>query len=143
MAARFDISMLGDKALSDSLAALPENLERKVLQRALRNTGKFYLTLAKARAPKETGKLSAGLKLKPLKRRKGRVGVSIQTPTRAELGIDPQRRGFYPAHQELGTRHLPPDPYLRGTLQTARNALLGVLRAEVDNGIERELTKGK
>ena len=42
--ARFDISLLGSEALSQALAALPENLERKVLQRALRNAGKFYKT---------------------------------------------------------------------------------------------------
>lgn len=169
MAARFDISMLGSQALSEALAALPEKLERRVVTRATRAAGKFFLTLAKGRAPKETGKLAQTLKLKSLKRRKGRVGVSIQTGTREELGLlaaassraratATQRRGlergilrhyqaalrwYYPAHVELGTKDTAPNPYLRGTLQTARGALLGILRQEIDNGIERELTKGR
>lgn len=159
--ARFDISMLGDKALSETLAALPEKLERRVLTKALRNVGKFYLTLAKAKAPKETGALSQGLTLRSLKRKRGRVGVLIQTPTREALGIVSRTRisfagtgerlrvvrgkttGYYPAHQELGTQHLPPTPYLRGTLQEKRQTLLNILRLEIDTGIERELVKGR
>lgn len=169
---RFDISMLGDKALSEALAALPDNLERKVLTRAMRDGGKFLLTLTQAAAPVSTdprdthrGRLKATLKLRPLRRRKGRVGVAIQTGTREELGIVAVTRisfegsgsglrvkrgkttSYYPAHvelghkTELGTRTVPPNPYMRGPLHSAREAVLAVIRQSVDAGIERELTK--
>lgn len=180
MANRFDISMLGDKELSAALAALPDNLERKVLARAMRDGGKFLLTLTQAAAPVSTdpkdphrGRLKATLKLRTLRRRKGRVGVSIQTGTREELGIVAQAaaraksratsrrglergvlrhfqaglRGYYPAHvelghkTELGTRTVPPNPYLRGPLHSAREAVLAVIKQSVDAGIERELVK--
>ncbi len=146
--ARFDISMLGDTALSETLAGLTEKMERTVITRATRDAGKFLLTLTKAAAPvsqdprdPHRGQLKATLKLRALRRRKGRVGVAIQTGTRAELGIDPKDKGYYPAFRELGTRKLPPLPYMRGPLHSAREAVLAVLRQSIDQGIERELKK--
>ncbi len=148
MANRFDISLLGDTALAETLASLPEAMERKVLTRAMRDGGKFLLPLTQAAAPVSAdprdphrGRLKATLKLRSLRRKKGRVGVAIQTGTRGELGLGPKDTGYYPAFRELGTRKLPPLPYMRGPLHTAREAVLAVLRQSVDAGIERELKK--
>src|SRR5512139_447967 len=143
---RFDISMLGSKELSAALAQLPEKLERRVLSRALRQAGKFYQTLAAARAPRDRGKLATSFKVRALKRRKGRVGVMIQTGTRAQLGIDPKQRGFYPAHLEFGHRdragvHHAANPFMRSSLRTGQNAIFAILRTELDNGIEAEMRK--
>ena len=140
---RFDISMLGVPELSKALAALPDKLERKILTKALRQAGKFYLTLAKAKAPRDEGRLSSTMKLRALKRRKGRVGVMIQTGTRAQLGIDPKYKGYYPAHTEFGHRdragvHHAANPYMRTSLKTGESAIFAILRQEIDNGIERE-----
>lgn len=138
---RFDISILGAPELSRALAALPEKLERKILTKALRQAGKFYQTLAAARSPRDRGKLSSSYKVRALKRRKGRVGVLIQTGTRAQLGIDPKQRGFYPAHVEFGHRdragvHHAANPFMRSSLRTGQNAIFAILRQEIDNGIE-------
>lgn len=145
---RFDISLLGDTALSETLAGLSEQMERTVLAKAMRDGGKFLLTLTQAAAPVSTdphdphrGRLKATLTLRTLRRRKGRVGVAIQTGTRAELGLSPKDKRYYPAFRELGTRKLPPDPYLRGPLHSAREAVLAVLRQSINDGIERELRK--
>lgn len=140
---RFDMGMLGAPALEKALAALPDKLERKILIRAMRQVGKFYMALAKARAPRDTGKLGATMKVRSLKRRKGRVGVMIQTGTRTQLGIDPKQRGYYPAHTEFGHRdragvHHPANPYMRTSLKTGESAIFAILRQEIDNGIERE-----
>lgn len=138
---RFDISILGAPELSKALADLPANLERKVLTKALRQAGKFYQTLAAARAPRDRGKLATTFKVRALKRRKGRVGVMIQTGTRAQLGIAPQNKGYYPAHVEFGHRdvagvHHAADPYMRSSLRTGQQAIFAILRQELDNGIE-------
>lgn len=138
---RFDISLLGVPELSRALAALPEKLERRVLTKALRQAGKFYQALAAARAPRDRGKLATSFKVRALKRRKGRVGVMIQTGTRAQLGIDPKQRGFYPAHVEFGHRdragvHHGANPYMRSAIRTGQNAIFAILRQELDNGIE-------
>lgn len=138
---RFDISILGAPELSRALAALPETLERKVLTKALRQAGKFYMALAKARAPRDAGRLSGTMKLRAMKRRKGRIGVTIMTGTRAQLGIDPKQKSYYPAHIELGYRdvsgtHHPANPYMRTSLKTGESAIFAILRQELDNGIE-------
>lgn len=144
--ARFDISILGAPELSKALAELPDKLERRVMIKATRETGKFFLTLAKARAPKESGKLASTMKLRAMRRKKGRVGVRIMTGTRAELGIDPKERGYYPAHVEFGHRdrsgnQVAAVPFFRGPLHSSREALFAVMRQEIDTGIERELTR--
>jgi HK97 gp10 family phage protein len=138
---RFDISLLGAPELSKALAALPDKLERKVLTKALRAAGKFYLTLAKASAPRDEGRLASTMKLRALKRRRGRVGVMVQTGTRSALGIDPKQRGYYPAHLEFGHRdragvHHPPVPFMRRSLKTGESAIFAILRQEIDAGIE-------
>lgn len=143
---RFDISILGAPELTKALAALPANLERKVLTKALRQAGKFYQTLAQARAPRDRGKLATTMRVRALKRRKGRVGVMIQTGTRAQLGIDPKQRGYYPAHTEFGHRdragvHHAANPFMRSALRTGQNAIFAILRTEIDNGIEAEMRK--
>lgn len=143
---RFDISILGAPELSKALAELPANLERKILTKALRQAGKFYQTLAQARAPRDRGKLATTMRVRALKRRKGRVGVLIATGTRAQLGIDPKQRGYYPAHTEFGHRdragvHHAADPYMRSSLRTGQNAIFAILRQEIDNGIEAEMRK--
>lgn len=137
---RFDIRLLGSEQLSRDLAALPEKLERKVLTKALRQAGKYYLTLAKARVPRDEGRWASTLRVRALKRRKGRVGVMIRVGTRAELGIDPKQRGFYPAHQEFGHRdragvHHPPLAPMRISLKTGESAILGIVRQELEAGI--------
>lgn len=141
---RFDISLLGAPALSQALAALPEKLERKVMTKALREVGKFYRTLAAARAPRDRGKLATTMRVRAMKRRRHRVGIMVQTGTRSQLGIDPKQRGYYPAHTEFGHRdragvHHAANPFMRSSLRTGQTAIFAILRQEIDNGIEREM----
>lgn len=139
--ARFDITMLNAPELVRALEALPDNLERKVLQRAMRDSASFLLPLARARAPKRTGATAHTLFVRAMPRRKGRVGYLLLTGTRADLGIPADAPYYYPAAAEFGTRRQPPRPWLRPTLQGAREALLAVMRQSVDAGIEREMRK--
>lgn len=91
---RFDISLLGDAALSQALARLPEKLERTVLTRALREGTQFLKGLSQPRVPRGKKQKGGGrhladtLKVKAMKRKKNRVGYLLQTGTRVELGIE-------------------------------------------------------
>lgn len=111
------------------------------MRQALRQAGKYYMALAKARAPRESGRLSTTMRLRSLKRRKGRIGIMVQTGTRSQLGIDPKQRGYYPSHVEFGHRdrsgvHHAANPYMRSSLRTGQQAIFAILRQELDNGIE-------
>lgn len=151
--AKFNIDMLGAPELSTALAALPDTLERKVMVQATKKAAQFFLTAAQGRAPvsadprdKHRGKLKSTMKLTAMKRSRRRVGYLVQTGTRAELGIpsgvNPRTGkpyGYYPAHLEFGTQKQAPNPYMRSALQGAHEALLAILRQEIDNGIERAM----
>ena len=160
--ARFDIQLLGDKELQRMLADMTEKLERKVLVGAFRKVGRQVQQDAERRVPLRQVRLQVGLEkrrirqlqrvaqkfarlrnnltLKPLRRRKHRIGYMVVTGTRQQLGI--QGTYYYPAHVELGhagphgsARRTRPHPYLRPAIKN--EALLGMLTSEIRAGIER------
>lgn len=159
---KYNIGLLGDAALSERLRNLPDILERTVLKEALQIGAQAILHDAKRRAPRgKTGLLEAGLHVRPLKRKRGRVGFMVRTGTREQMGIGPHERGYYPAHVELGhavgrrqsrralvkalvrlefgTRMVPPHPYLRPALIENQGTILEILRQELRWRLEDEL----
>lgn len=137
--ARFDISLLGDVELERKLQALPEKLERKVIRQAIRKGGQPILRDARANANKLTGAMARSIKLRAMKRKKGRIGVRIQTGTRLELGIRADDPYYYPAIVEFGdgdTRR--PYRFMRGALDRNQHRSLTVMRDEIARGIARE-----
>lgn len=166
--ARFDISILGDKELEEVLKFLPENLERKVLNKAIKEAARFVLDDAKAHAPKDTGALKQALHIRTMKRKRGRIGYLVASGTREELGIKAGAKGFYPASQHYGwfpakvkgayrsrfanDRHLrrylkaeygglrvPAKPYLRNALLGDQARVLNHVR----DALRRRLESGK
>lgn len=131
---RFTLDLSGDQALLTQLEQLPDRLERRVLREAVRDAAQPILARARTNisAIRVTGvatdPLRRGMRIRALRRRRGRVGVSVQTPTRQELGIAPSARWYYPAHIELGTRRTPALPYLRLALEQARGEASNILR---------------
>ena len=147
MANRFDISLLGDKALADTFAGLTEALEKKVLTRALKEATVFFQKTLSPRLPRSSPRRRTGshladtLRVVQLRRKKGRVGYRVTSGTREQLGIVPKDKHFYPAVLEFGTKTRPPHPVWRSALQQDRETLLAIVRQGVDAGIERELKK--
>lgn len=186
MADRFNIALLGDKELSAKLAGMTEKLERKVLSQAFRKAALTIkadaerrvgsgsrsavqlrgrqrglpLTARQVGRLRRQGALVVGirnsLRAQALKRRKGRVGYSVVTGTRAQLGIT--GRYYYPAHvekghgpphrvrhgtnaavrREFGSRRTPPHPFLRPALKQNEGALMSQIAEDIRTGIERE-----
>lgn len=172
--ARFDFTFLGDEKLAKQLAELPEKLERSILARAIRDAtrtvllpairastpvGRPYTRVTRGRSDlsaqggafrriryrQETGgRLRASLKVRALRRRKGRVGSAVQVGTRAQLGI--QGRGFYPAHLEFGfdtargnRRVTTRQRFMKTPLLASRSAWLRAVASGMRAGIEREV----
>jgi HK97 gp10 family phage protein len=170
--------------LSQRLGALTEKVERNILSAAFRTAARTVLADAQRRAPTRAVTLAPGTKkrratqlrrlalrfarlrnsmsLKPLRRRKGRVGYTVITGTRDAMGIDPSSRYYYPAHVEFGhgppriaRRSLtamarrvhrmeyghgrtPPHPFLRPALKSNETAILAQLASEIDRRIGPE-----
>ncbi len=145
--ARFDLALLGDKALSEALASLPEHLEKKVLTRAMKQATQVLQAITSPRIPRSSVRRRPGshvadtLHVRQLRRKKGRIGYALVAGKRDELGITAKDPWYYPAVLEFGTRTRPPHPAWRTALHQGHEALLAVIRQELSNGIERELRK--
>lgn len=131
-----DISGLGDARLQARLKQLDAKVQRKVVRQALRAGAKVVLAATKALVPVDTGALKSGLKLRALKSRRGTFGIQVQTPTRAQLGIPSDAKGYYPAVLEYGAEGHPAKPYLRPALEQARTAATTTIRTAIAQGVE-------
>lgn len=145
--ARIDLFLKGDIELQQELQDLPAKLENKILRKAIRESMKPVLNDARANVStyrvtgKHTDKIRKGLKIRALKRRRGRLGVGIITPPREAIGIDPADKWYYPAHIELGTKKTPPHPFLRDALNSNKDSILEDLRNRIRAGLQ-SLTQG-
>jgi hypothetical protein len=133
------MELLGDKALDRALAALDVKDQRKISRKGLRAGGRILLSETKRWASYISDKLVTGLKLRALKRRakRGRafklLGVVVMTPTKRHLDIKQDAKGYWPAHVEMGFKHvggkhIPARSYLR---RAADNNQERVFRAVV------------
>ena len=123
--ARIEITLSGDNEINHALQVLGAKIETRILSRAFRQGAKTILTTARQNlrvigasrttqyTRKHTLQIARKLKVRVLRRQKGRMGVSVLTPTRAQLGIAEGGRWYYPAHIELGTQGKKALPFLR------------------------------
>lgn len=121
---RFTIDVQGQDQVKDALNTLLPRLN-DVIDAALRDVTAQVLQAAQANAPHgKTGLLASTLHQQPMKPQKGRLGYVVLTGTRAQLGLKPGAKGYYPAHvhlgflhvAEFGGRHIPAKPFLRRAL---------------------------
>jgi HK97 gp10 family phage protein len=141
---KIDVDIAGMHELEQRLRELGPQLEKKVIRQALRAAARPVLDQARAnlgppyrKTGKHTDPLRRGLKIRALRPRRGRFGVAVQTPTRAELGIPADSPWYYPAHIELGTRRTAAQPYLRNALAAKRQAARESIVQAIQAGIAR------
>jgi hypothetical protein len=164
-----------DQRMAQQLAGLTDKLERKILADGIRKAtrqvllpaiqastpvGSPYTRVTRGRSGTSSqggafrriryrtetgGRLRRSLKVRQLRRRKGRVGSAVYTGTRAQLGI--RGRGYYPAHQEYGFRArgrqrrriTVNQQYMKRPLLAQRTQWLNVVAQEMRAGLEREV----
>lgn len=81
---------------------LPDKVQRSLIRSELKGVLKPVLAQAKAIARKKSGAMARTLKIKVMKRKKGRIGYYIRTGTRAELQAQLSKRGASLAGKVLG-----------------------------------------
>lgn len=115
-----------------SLKGFHPTLQKKLVRKAIRKAAKPVLEAAKARAAVDSGAMEESLKLRAAKRsrKSGVVGMSVLTGTRAELGIAPDDRYYYPSVVEYGSakRNIPMQPFLRTAKDDAGSEVYRVYR---------------
>lgn len=102
MASGFNIDLIGDKELAEQFRTMPDKIQASLLRTSFRDALKPVLTQAKKIARRKSGAMARTLKIKAMKRKKGRVGFYIRTGTRAELQQALSKRGAQLAQRVLG-----------------------------------------
>lgn len=141
-----DISMLGDKALQRALKRLPIVVERKIVRQAIRKGAKILQAAATANIPRVTGRHTdllrdVGIKIKAIKRSRGRFGVLIMSPTREELDIPADDKYYWPAVIEFGSPTSPAYAYERRAKEEKQGEVLALAARVIAGGIIREAAK--
>lgn len=118
---------------------LPFKLQQKYLKPSLKAGAKVIQVAAKQKAHKRSGKNARFIRVKALKKQRGRsVGSVVQTGTREQLGIPRDAKGYYPFSEEFGTKDARAHPYMRPALQQKRGEAtkrIGtVLKAAIEKG---------
>lgn len=133
-----DLSVLGDKELDARLDALERGAAMKAVRPGLRAAMKAILPVILALVPVDTGKLRGGKwKIRAARRKRGRVGVAILSPTRQDLGILPTDPYYYPAAPELGLEGRPARSFMRAGLKSGEQAGMEALKRTLWERLER------
>lgn len=145
----------GLKGLQKQLKQLGKETQPKVLRSAVRAAFKPVLEAAKAKVPVDSGELQAGIALATAKTKTGvAAGLLISSKTtalkqarvaaaafgEAQLDGAPGRRWHL---TELGTKHSPPQPFLRPAIDENAQTVLAGFIATLKKKIQQALRKGK
>ena len=141
MAASFKLS--GGKELSDALAALGENVRKKIIRRAVTSGAqvvkKRAKEIAKSKGIEDTGALIRNIAGKVEKQTSPdyvqiNIGVRHGKPKKnAKRQDDP----FYWWFHEFGTSKMPARPFLTPAFEESREKVLQVMTEKVREGLEK------
>lgn len=125
------IIITGVKEIDDKLHKFEGKVQKKALRKATRAAAKFVRDDAKALAPHDTGQLEASIKVKAIKRQRGKIGHAVMTGEGLFKG-----ETFYGGFVELGTQRMRADPYLRPALYGNEKETLARFRVEMKKAID-------
>ncbi|MFQ5625591.1 MAG: HK97-gp10 family putative phage morphogenesis protein [Methyloligellaceae bacterium] len=131
-----DISVFGDRRLQFMLNDRLPKEAKKIMRKALRAGARPVLKQARQTAPRGSGALRRGIKLRSIKRTRKSIGVIVRLPKREELGIPADAKYYYPAAHEFGTKHIPAKRFLRAALYENEKRFFSIVR----DVLKKELT---
>lgn len=148
------MKLKGLEGLKKQLEQLGEELQPKVLRSAMREAFKPVLEAARAKVPVDSGELRAGIALATAKTPGGGLaaGLLISSKTTglkqarmAAAAFGEAQSTSSPARTwhliELGTKHSPPQPFLRPALDENAQTVVSTFAAAVRKKIEQALKK--
>lgn len=117
------------------LNAIDAAAERKIVRQSLRNGARIVAKRAKELAPKRSGRLAKLIRVRAMRRKRGRIGYSVLLTSR-DMGED-----FYGGFVELGTKHFDGRAFLRDAFKQTLDVVEGVVRTGLWNGIRAAAEK--
>ena len=138
--ADFEVKLFGGKKLQRKLDELAKG-SRGVVNRSMRPSAKRVRAAVSAAAPVDTGNLKAAMLKAPVRALKGRgiAGVGIALPYRPDAGLDPKEDGYYPAVIEFGRQGVPPNPFIRRTVDGMADTEFILIGRKMSSEIEKKL----
>lgn len=118
-----DIRWTGDKELAAAFGSLPGAVQNRLFKGGMVEAAQPVLQRARALAPRKSGRLAQGLRAKGFRRR-GYIGARVVAPSRAYLKIAKGAKGYYPIHQELGSKRNRKHAYLKPAAEQMRTQVL-------------------
>lgn len=135
------LKLEGLEALKGQLEELKVQAAERALRRAARKAFEPVLATAQALVPKRSGLLRDAIQLQVGRPKGGeavvQVGLRIAA-TKGGQGLPPSARWHF---VELGTAHMPAEPFLRPALDQNAQQVVDILRDEVAKGIARALRR--
>lgn len=149
-----DISLLGAKELERKLVRLAGKDQKAVVRGALGKSQTRIKKAVVAAAPVRTDNLPGGqspapgtlkraLKATKIDRETTRISVAVNwpMPIRSLVGVAPGDKYYWPAHVEYGHGNVPPNPYIRGTVNAMEAAEFRKIGSDIGRGIEKKAAK--
>ena len=140
-----ELHVEGVAQLIAGFETLPEKFQRKVLAKVTRASTKRLqarvIENLSGRVIKPlTGRWlrsaqAAVVRSRKFRRRSGFVGAAFPFPTRAEIGIDPKAKGFYPAAVEYGSPRMTAKAPIRRAVNDAAAFEEATMIAEMRKGV--------
>jgi HK97 gp10 family phage protein len=143
-----DISILGDKDLERKLSRIADKGQRKVVRAAMRKAA----TRARKRIVQNIqreGLIDTGRMMQAFKKTKiasasnnrNMIRIGPRLPTRSELGIDADAKGYYPTALEFGYALRPATPFIRPAIDDHKDDEIKAIGSDIGKGIEREVRR--
>jgi hypothetical protein len=152
-----NVKLLGGQELQNMLNKLPEKAQKKVVRQSLRKStkrihGVMTQKLSGFPVMPQTGRLLIAMSGKKPKMHSRRdvIRYGIPLPTRDELGIPEDDRGYYPTAVEYGhdlvrggrvVGHVPPHSYMRAAVDENVDTEFRQIGADLGKGIPKEAAR--
>jgi len=140
-----DISILGDKDLERKLSRIADKGQRKVVRAAIRKAAtrarKRIVQNIQREGLVDTGRMMQAFKKTKIvsaSNNRNMIRVGPRLPTRSELGIDADAKGYYPTALEFGYALRPATPFIRPAIDEHKDEEIKVIGSDIGKGIERE-----
>lgn len=128
-----NLTIRGATEIRRALRTLEPKLANRVIRQALRKAQKPIAAETKALAPVDEGTLRSAVKVRAMRRKRGRIGVIVI------IGQgDFKGKTFYGAMKELGTKFAKALHFMKRAFQSRQAQALEIVQSEIAQGIERE-----
>ncbi len=137
----------GDAELAKLFAKLDDKVQKRLESKTLRASAKRLRRHISDSVPVNEGNLKAAMRRAKVRkvraRRRSVVRLGVLMPTRADLGIPDDAKGYYPFALEYGFRtrdgrHVPPRRFIRGTVDKSGPNEVRLIAHDLGRFIESE-----